>query len=49
MTLPGYVLALCVLLGSLVLLAAVFYTVLRFKRKKQASAPANPAPTNQVL
>ena len=38
MTLPGYVLALCILLGSLLLLAAVFYAVICVKRKKTASA-----------
>ena len=37
MTLSGYVLALCVLLGSLVLLATLFYGILRLKRGRQTS------------
>ena len=38
MTLPGYIFALFILLGSLVLLSAVFYVVLRLQRGRQASA-----------
>ncbi|CAH0292708.1 hypothetical protein SRABI26_04281 [Arthrobacter sp. Bi26] len=38
MTLPGYVLALCILLGSLVLLSAVFYGLLRLRRRRQGPA-----------
>ena len=38
MTLPGYVLALCILLGSLVFLSAVFYVVLRLRRRRRGTA-----------
>jgi hypothetical protein len=38
-TLPGYCLALSILLGSLVLLAAVSYAMLRLKRLRQTPAP----------
>ncbi|CAH0263874.1 hypothetical protein SRABI128_03212 [Microbacterium sp. Bi128] len=34
MTLPGYVLALCILLGSLLILSAVFYILLRTRRRR---------------
>ena len=37
MTLPGYILALCILLGSLLVLATVFYVAICVKRKKQSS------------
>ncbi|MGP4031775.1 hypothetical protein [Pseudarthrobacter sp. 1C304] len=37
MTLPGYVFALIILLGSLVLLAAVAYLVLCIRRRRQSS------------
>jgi hypothetical protein len=43
-TLPGYVLALCILLGSLLLLAAGFYAVLRFKSGRQSGVPRNQEP-----
>ena len=43
MTLFGYVLALCVLLGSLVLLATLSYGILRLKRRRQTSAPKRQA------
>ena len=38
MTLPGYVFALCLLLGSLLIIAAVFYVAICVKRKRHASA-----------
>lgn len=38
MTLLGYVLALSILLGSVLLLATVFYVVICVKRKRQTSA-----------
>ncbi|SDP25354.1 hypothetical protein SAMN04487914_106122 [Arthrobacter sp. ok909] len=34
MSLPGYVLALCILLGSLAFLSAVFYVLLRLRRRR---------------
>lgn len=37
MTLPGYIFALIILLGSLVLLAAVSYLVLCIRRRRQAA------------
>ena len=37
MTLTGYILALCVLLGSLLVLATVFYVAIRAKCKQQKS------------
>ena len=37
-TLHGYVLALCLVLGSLLVLATVFYVAIRVKRKRLASA-----------
>ena len=44
MTLPGYVFALCILLGSLVLLSAAFYVILRLKRRRQASVVQRQVP-----
>jgi hypothetical protein len=38
-TLPGYCLALSVLLGSLALLSIVIYAMLHSKRRRQACAP----------
>jgi hypothetical protein len=38
-TLPGYFLALTILLGSLALPAAVFYAMLHLKRLRQAPTP----------
>ena len=35
---PGYVLALCLLLGSLFSVAAIFYVAICVKRKRHASA-----------
>jgi hypothetical protein len=37
-TLPGYCLALSILLGSLVLLASIAYAMLRLKPRRQAAA-----------
>jgi hypothetical protein len=37
-TLSGYCLALSILLGSLVLLAAVFYALLRLQRRRKPPA-----------
>jgi hypothetical protein len=43
-TLPGYCLALSILLGSLVLLSTVFYAMLRLKRLRQSPAPQGQEP-----
>jgi hypothetical protein len=43
-TWPGYCLALSILLGSLVLLASVFYAMLRPKRRR-----LEPVPSRQEL
>ena len=44
MTLPGYVFALSILMGSLVLLSAAFYVILRLKRRRQASVVQRQVP-----
>lgn len=44
MTLFDYVLALCILLGSLLVLSAAFYAVLRLRRNRQASAVQREVP-----
>ena len=38
MTLPGFILALCLNLGSLLVLASVFYVAICVRRKRHASA-----------